>query len=723
MFFLRLRAIALSLVLFLGIVCLAGGAFLVTVARNLVNADAFAARTAQSVGDERVAAFLADRITAAVVSQQQDLIPVRAVLLPTVRAIISTDAFGVVVRRAARRIHSTVLSERGEGLLLSVPDAGILLREALGQASPALAARIPASVQDVAVGLETNREVGFVLDLWRLGYRMRSAGRILLILGVGLVALSLGFARARILALSHAGVGLIAAGTLLAACLPAGRVAAALLIKEPLVRGAMQGLWRAYMSELFGWGLFFGGLGVLMAAAAGSMLERLRSQQLVMRAFGYVGSPPANRAGRVLWGAGLCGVGVTAIMLPRELLTVAVVLAGIAVAFIGVQELFRLVMESVEPLAAEHAHARARRRQWVRPAVVIVLLAVLGSGWFLLRRPAVEPVAVSVGACNGHPELCDRRVDQVAFAGAHNAMSNAQISDWMFPHHMKGVQAMLEGGVRALLLDVHAGFPGGERIKTDIDAEKVTGDRLEKALGPEGVAAALRIRERLVGVEEDKRGLYLCHGFCELGATEFGATLEVIREFLVQRPEEVLVLVLEDYVTPPEIAAAFDATGLTEFVYQGPAEPWPTLRDMVAANRRVIVFLESGATGVPWMRPTLGTIQETPYDFKTPADFSCAPNRGGTTGSLFQINHFITTVPAPKIANAESVNARDLLLARARKCAKERGHIPNIIAVDFWQSGDLIAVVDELNGVAPAVAAVPGHPPGAVRATPAPAAR
>jgi len=64
-----------------------------------------------------------------------------------------------------------------------------------------------------------------------------------------------------------------------------------------------------------------------------------------------------------------------------------------------------------------------------------------------------------------------------------------------------------------------------------------------------------------------------------------------------------------------------------------------------------------------------------------------------------------------------------VLLARARKCAKERGHIPNIIAVDFWQSGDLIAVVDELNGVAPAVAAVPGHPPGAVRATPAPAAR
>jgi len=87
-------------------------------------------------------------------------------------------------------------------------------------------------------------------------------------------------------------------------------------------------------------------------------------------------------------------------------------------------------------------------------------------------------VAAQVGACNGHPELCGRRLDEVAFAAAHNAMSNASISDWMFPHHQAGLPDMLVDGIRALMLDVHYGFPGGERIKTDLEGEQVTRDKL-----------------------------------------------------------------------------------------------------------------------------------------------------------------------------------------------------------------------------------------------------
>ncbi len=102
---------------------------------------------------------------------------------------------------------------------------------------------------------------------------------------------------------------------------------------------------------------------------------------------------------------------------------------------------------------------------------------------------------------------------------------------------------------------------------------------------------------------------------------------------------------------------------------------------------------------MPWIRPAFTHVQETPYTFHKPAEFTCRANRGGTDGELFQINHWIETTPAPRPSNAEVVNAYDALMGRARACRQERGMIPNIIAVDFYRTGELFRVVNELNGV------------------------
>ena len=45
------------------------------------------------------------------------------------------------------------------------------------------------------------------------------------------------------------------------------------------------------------------------------------------------------------------------------------------------------------------------------------------------------------------------------------------------------------------------------------------------------------------------------------------------------------------------------------------------------------------------------------------------------------------------------VNAYDPLLKRARECQKIRKHLPNLLAVNFYQRGDVFKVVDTLNGV------------------------
>ena len=82
-----------------------------------------------------------------------------------------------------------------------------------------------------------------------------------------------------------------------------------------------------------------------------------------------------------------------------------------------------------------------------------------------------------------------------------------------------------------------------------------------------------------------------------------------------------------------------------------------------------------------------------------PSEFSNEPGRGGTTAPLLLMNHWIETTPTPLPSNAEEVNAYDVLLARATACRKQRRMIPNLVVVDFYRSGDLIRVVDALNGV------------------------
>ena len=82
------------------------------------------------------------------------------------------------------------------------------------------------------------------------------------------------------------------------------------------------------------------------------------------------------------------------------------------------------------------------------------------------------------------------------------------------------------------------------------------GKHAAQALGEDGLDAAMRIRSRLVGADEGQRGLYLCHGFCEVGAYPLEPTLVEIRSFLVQHPGEVVLIIVEDYVTPEGIRVA-----------------------------------------------------------------------------------------------------------------------------------------------------------------------
>ncbi len=680
--------------------CIAAAAVLSTAATSAFDAVSFGDRTAAALEEPGVARFAADRVTAAVLAQSPDLTAVRPLILATAEGLASTEPFRAVVRTAARSAHRALFSDGAHQVALSIPDVGILLKSTFQAASPELAAKIPERIETLFGSVESSGTTRVMVDLWQLRESVAGAERLLGLLGLLLMAASVAMARQRLAGFTAAGAALVAAGFAVFLVRPLGAAALDVLVRDPLHAEAAVGLWRTFMSHLTEWGLFLGGLGVLCSGAANSVMDGSDPLAWLAARLRALDAPDPSRGVRLRRGVGLLLLGIVAIRFPGELVAALVLALGLLLAFLGTRELFQLALDAAEASPTVQRAARGRA-SLVRPLLAVGLVAALAQLWILTRNPAVKPAPASVKTCNGERALCARSLDRVSLAGAHNAMSNVEIPDWMFPHHQAAIPGQLRDGVRALLIDIHYGFPGGSRIQTDLDGPRPTREALEHMLGVEGVEAAERIRERLVGVKTDERGLYFCHGFCEVGAYEVVPTLRQVRSFLIQNPGEVVVIVVEDYVDPLDLAAAFEESGLLDLVYRGPSgPPWPTLRELVVSGQPVVVFIESGAKGVPWLRPAFEHIQETPYTFHHPEEFSCRANRGGTDGSLFQINHWIETTPAPRPSNAELVNARDFLLARARECQADRDHLPNVVAVDFYRSGDVLGVVRELNGLA-----------------------
>ena len=270
---------------------------------------------------------------------------------------------------------------------------------------------------------------------------------------------------------------------------------------------------------------------------------------------------------------------------------------------------------------------------------------------FLAACDSAEPPVPIPETCNGAVELCERRYHEVAYATTHNAMSNA-VDGWINPNQGQPVRQQLEDGVRGLMLDLH-----------DFEDE-----------------------------------VYLCHSFCQLGQRRLVDELADIGTILRAQRGEVVTLILESYVPVDEVERAFQDSGVRELVYAHDGGPWPTLRQLIDDDTRLVVLSDRDGASTGWFLDVWTYSWETHFSAREPEDFSCADNRGSPDNELFIFNHFLTqTIGSPELA--EQVNHNPLLRERALQCMTESGSLPNFVTVDFYAIGDVFAVVDELNGI------------------------
>ena len=344
----------------------------------------------------------------------------------------------------------------------------------------------------------------------------------------------------------------------------------------------------------------------------------------------------------------------------------------------------------------------------------MLVLALLGGGLALAFSGGSETKRPVFGAdqhptyCNGFRELCDRTLDQVTFAATHNAMSAGDYRGFFFPAQVGTMTAQLDYGVRGLLIDAYYGIRDPKRNRVRTDLENNEANAIVRALPPEVLSAAKRLAGSVgLGDLQGKKDLYLCHGLCELGAVRMVDALGEVRDFMDKHPDEVLVIFIEDYVHAADIAKVFKQAGLLRYtLVHNRDAPWPTLRQMITSGKRLLVMAENrpDLPRVPWYQNGFDLTQDTPYQFPKPANLrdyklSCELNRGNPNSPLFLVNHWIERFnPSPSVS--AKVNAFPFLVKRAQKCDRIRGvQRPTLLAVDFYDEGDVLGAVNVLNGL------------------------
>jgi hypothetical protein len=679
-------------------------------ARALLDADRFSDRAAVALQDDRVRTVLAERITDdLVLANEPDLVAARPLIASAVGGAIGGDAFAGLFRRGVRDLHRAVIAGDEDTLTLTLVDAATVAAAALRELRPGLADDLaradPGGDARLAVGGDVAAAAS---DLAALLGRVRWIALLLAALAVAAAAASVAVVADRRRAVTRLGLAVVAAGVLvwvLAGALPAAAIDR---IDDPAVRAAAPAVAEAFLADLRAGALLLAGIGAVVAAAAASIVRPRPVADRIRAALRLAGEEPARPARRALRGAALVAAGVLAIAAPETALRLVITLAGLLAVFAGVEALLRLTYRPREPRAAQAPPAAGRRR-WLVPAAGAALLVVAGSAAFAATG-GVDAPAAAPAACNGHRALCERRLDAVALPATHNSMS-APLPGWFSTLQERPIAGQLADGIRGLLLDTHYAdaLPNGRHRTYFGSPEELQRAIAQDGVSAESVAAALRLRDRLGFRGEGERGLYLCHAFCELGATPLDAVLGDLRDFLATNPGEVVVVVNQDAITPADFVEAVRAADLGPYAATlSTAAPLPTLGEMVASGRRLVLLAENEAGEAPWYQLAYERlVQETPFTFAGPPALtepdglpaSCRANRGPEGAPLFLLNHWINTDPAPRPSNAALVNAYEALLGRARACARLRGRTPNLLAVDFYRRGDVFRVADTLNGV------------------------
>ncbi|HEY7043822.1 MAG TPA: hypothetical protein VH419_09160, partial [Nocardioidaceae bacterium] len=581
----------------------------------------------------QVGLALSDRV----IEADPDLVVVRPLLESAAQALVAEPAFGIVARASAAQFHNA-FTESGP-VVIRVADVGAVLTAVLSAYAPQASAKLPANLDATLarVGSQT-----FAADTIHLTEKVRLLAWLLPLLALLAFAVAVVVTSNRRRAMAAVGWAVFAAGALLA-CLGFGLWLVTSFADTDTLSGALvvagwrelqQPVWLTAAGAMVAGAVF----GVAVARSG-----RRSVPEILAAGWAWMTRDSGRHHERLLRAVVWLGIGVGLVVRPLVFVAAIAVALGVAAVVTGANGLLAVAKERVSVPRRRPRFAVDPR--WWRAVGITLGVALLVSLLVALFQPVDETIAAGSqsaysGPCNGHVDLCVRRYDDVAYAATHNSMAAADEPNWFLAEQPTGLVGQLDDGIRVLLIDT---WYGQATQRRDIVAtasrsrQRATAEAVDR-YGQSVVDAALRLRDAASLTPSGPVEPYLCHSMCELGSTKFVPALVQMRAWLDAHPREVVTLFIQDEVTPADTAEAFEQAGLLSYVHtQQTGGSWPTLGEMIASGRRLVVLMENhgGGSTYPWLLQGFDWVQDTPYDYTSPSQFSCRRYRGSAASPLF----------------------------------------------------------------------------------------
>ncbi|KAL9190430.1 hypothetical protein ACHAXT_007641 [Thalassiosira profunda] len=282
------------------------------------------------------------------------------------------------------------------------------------------------------------------------------------------------------------------------------------------------------------------------------------------------------------------------------------------------------------------------------------------------------------GCCNGSQSNCDKPVNEVLFPMVHHAHSSSA-NGFVGASNNRPFEEALVAGYRAL------------RMSTCVC---------------EGVLSkALLERDAAWGLGESNMGF--CHTACGAGVRDPKDVLTNLVTFVETNPREVVILQIEMLDgSSADLRTALRYSGLLDYVYKSQEEfyieNWPTLQELIDAKTNVIVF--ASGDGMGSCKPVDcedGILYDNDHILQTSTDGTeletCdAPIVGDVYVSYFAMNHFeVNKFQPPSAKKARDLNTFTNLKGRFADCEGKRS--PGLLAVEFWDEGQVLEFVEDYN--------------------------
>ena len=668
--------------------------------RNVVDGNRFADHADSIRRNPAVAEQVGTKITNAVLTANPNLGAVRPLIGAASDSLAQGSAISPIVRTAARALHRHVTNRDSGDISLRLVDVGAAVVGVAAALGPQSVRGIPAGLQVTLSRISDHSAWSGVIQTARFA---GLASWLLPLIALLLLAAGLFIDRDHHRAIVRAGWSVVIAGGAVVGLAVVGVIVAGRYDDQTL-HGALVGATLREAAGLLWWpaGVTVTA-GALLIAGATARLPGFQSANLAAQLWQRAVRRPQKRPAQVARGLALTAVGVVALLRPTLLLAIAGAALGVILLITGLGEIAAAAGARRRSRTGRPETATARR--WTA-AVILGMAAVLVIGLIGFEAaPANRTVSAFASddeACNGHVELCSRPYDQVTFPATHNSMAVADEPGWFLPEQSTGVMGQLNAGVRGFLIDSYY----GQQTK-QFGTVATSPDNFESALadakasyGADAVTNAIRLHKALLSTPTGPKQPYLCHGFCEFGATPWQPLMTDVRGWVEANPREVLTFIIQDYVSPADTNKVFSQAGLLPYVYTPQAgKPWPTLGSMIDSGKRIVVMMENhgGGATYPWLMQAFDWTQDTPYANRTISALSCRLQRGAADHPLFLVNYWLNNFRT-LFTDAQRLNRADQIDPYLKKCEAERHTRANFVAVNFFAQGDVFQAVDILNG-------------------------